>query len=154
MSAPGLKANWPWLLAACLAIAIALIGIGDQFPFSPFPMYSNIDSSADVLYVTNRKDEPLAISSLFDVGSAQAKKRFEKELLAVAETRDYEKATKEQVNLAARSFLQQLWKDRKTKKTEALEGDGLRAHIITISLDSDSKLKRTEQLLGELVFKQ
>ena len=154
MSAPELKVNWPWLLAACLAIAIALIGIGDQFPFSPFPMYSNIDSSADVLYVTNRKDEPLAISSLFDVGSAQAKKRFEKELLAVAETRDYEKATKEQVNLAARSFLQQLWKDRKIKKTEALEGEGLRAHIITISLDSDSKLKRTEQLLGELVFKQ
>lgn len=148
------KSNWLGWLIACFPVAIALVGIGDQFPFSPFPMYSNIDSSADVLFVTNRKDEPLAISSLFDVGSAQAKKRFEKELLAVADTRDYEKATKEQVNLAAQSFLQQLWKDRKVKKTEALQGDGLRAHVITISLDANSKFQRTEQLLGEIVFKQ
>ena len=149
-----IKPKWLGWLVACFPVAIALVAIGDQFPFSPFPMYSNIDSSADVLFVTNRKDEPLAISSLFDVGSAQAKKRFEKELLAVADTRDYEKATKEQVNLAAQSFLQQLWKDRKVKKTEALEMDGLRAHVITISLDANSKFQRTEQLLGEIVFKQ
>jgi hypothetical protein len=148
-----IKPKWLGWLVACPPLAIALVAIGDQFPFSPFPMYSNIDSSADVLYVTNRQDEPLAISSIFDVGSAQAKKRFEKELQAVADTRDYEKATREQVNLAAQSFLQQLWKDRKVKKTEALELDGLRAHVITISLDADSKFQRTEQLLGEIVFK-
>ena len=154
MSNQIMKSNWLWWLIACFPAAIALVAIGDQFPFSPFPMYSNIDSSADVLFVTNRKDEPLAISSLFDVGSAQAKKRFEKELLAVADTRDYERATKEQVNLAAQSFLQQLWKDRKVKKTEALQGDGLRVHVITISLDANSRFQRTEHLLGEIVFKQ
>ena len=154
MSITKIKSNWLWWFAACFPVAIALVAIGDQFPFSPFPMYSKIDSSADVLYVTNRKDEVLAISSLFDVGSAQAKKRFEKELLGVAETRDYEEATTEQVNLAAHSFLQQLWNDRKVKKTEAMEFDGLRAHIITISLNADNKLTTTNQLLGEFDLKK
>lgn len=153
MNTPETTSRWPWCLAACTALAFILVGIGDQFPFSPFPMYSNIDSSADVLFVTNRRDEPLAISSLFDVGSAQAKKRFEKELLAIAKTRDYENASQEQVTEAAHIFLQQLWNDRKAKRTDAMELDGLRARIITVSLDADSKLNRTERLLGELVLK-
>lgn len=142
----------PWLRwpLPCLGLAILLVVIGDQFPFTPFPMYSNVEPSADVLFVTDEQDEPLAISTLFDVGSAQAKKRFEKELLTVSNTRDYEKASPEQVTRAAESFLQQLWKDRKPKRTDALNFQKLRARIITITLDDRSKLQRQEHALGEI----
>lgn len=144
------RMRWPILLGVGAVIAVALVGIGDQYPFSSFPMYSNVEPSADVLLVTDQNDQPLAISSLFDVGSAQGKKRFEKELLAEAKTRDYENAKPEQVSKAAEKFLQNLWKDRKEKKTAALNLTALKARIITISLDENDHFKREAHALGQI----
>lgn len=141
---------WQWWLASCLLVAPLLIAIGDHYPFSPFPMYSKFDSSADILYVTDQNDKPLALSSLFGVGSAQAKKRFERELLDVAKTRDYEKADAAAVTTASTRFLNGLWKDRKSKKTNALGVNTLRLHMITVSLSEDSAFQRQDSLLGEI----
>lgn len=113
-------------------------------------MYSKFDSSADILYVTDQNDKPLALSSLFGVGSAQAKKRFERELLDVAKTRDYEKADAAAVTTASTRFLNGLWKDRKSKKTNALGVNTLRLHMITVSLSEDSAFQRQDSLLGEI----
>jgi hypothetical protein len=138
------------LIAGCVAIAFALVGIKDQYPFSPFPMYSNISPSVDVLYVTDQKDEPLAISSLFDVGSAQSKKRFEKELQSVAKTNEHQKAKPEQIQAAAEKFLKDLWSSRKVHKTDPMGLEKIKARMITIKLDEQSAFQRTERALGEI----
>lgn len=147
--------TWSWRLrlAACMVIAILLVAIGDQYPFSPFPMYSKLDSSADVLYVADQNGKPLALGKLFNVGSAQAKKRFEKELLLLAQTRDYEKAKPEQVHAAAVKFLETLWKDRREHRTVKLDLTQLKAQIITISMDQNEQFQRAEQTLGSISLK-
>ena len=145
-----LRPTWPWWLIACFVIAFGLVGIGDQYPLSPFPMYSNVEPSVDILYVTDQDDKPLPISSLFDVGSAQGKKRFEKELYAISKTRDYENAKPKDVNKAAENFLTKLWADRKVKKTDALGLKQIKARIITVSLDEQSKFDRQEHALGQI----
>lgn len=146
------EGEWLWRvkLGACLVVAILLVVIGDQYPFSPFPMYSKLDSSADVLYVADQEGKPLALGPLFNVGSAQAKKRFEKELLSLAKTRDYEVAKPEQVQQAATIFLQNLWKDRREHRTTKLNLTQLKAQIITISMDENQQFRRVEQTLGTL----
>lgn len=96
----------------CAIVAAALTAIGDAYPLSPFPMYSNIDTSADMLLVTNEKDEVLPLSRLFNSGSAQLKKRYEKVLQKSAGTREYEKASESERRAAGEAFLKDLWADR------------------------------------------
>lgn len=102
--------QYPPLLAA--GLALALVAIGEAYPFSHFPMYSAIESSADMLLVTNEKDEVLPLSRLFHSGSAQLKKRFEKELQTRAGTREYEKADPAKLQAAGEAFLSKLWEGR------------------------------------------
>ncbi len=135
-------------LALCFALAFVLVAIGDQYPFSPFPMYAKLEPEADVLYVADELGQPLPMAKLFNVGSAQGKKRFEKELLDVAKTRDYERVPADKVEEAARRFLAALWKDRKTWRTDSLTIKGLKAQIITISVDAEAQFVRREQTLG------
>ena len=99
-------------LIPCAALAVVLVAIGDAYPLSPFPMYSNIDTSADILLVTNEKDEVLPLSRLFNSGSAQLKKRFEKTLQKVAGTREYEDAPEAKRRAAGMEFLKDLWAGR------------------------------------------
>jgi hypothetical protein len=132
------------------AIAFALIGIGEKFPFSPFPMYANVEPTADVLYVTDDQNRPLALSSIFGVGSAQAKKRFEKELQILTKTRDYEKAAPELLAQAGATFLTTLWKDRKASKLPAEPLQGLQAWILTISAAPEGGFRKETHPVGKI----
>jgi hypothetical protein len=78
------------------ALVIALYVIKEQFPFSNFPMYSNFDSEADVVFVTDQKGDPLAMDKVFSSGgSSTAKKAYKKELgkLTNPNKRDSKQAT-------------------------------------------------------------
>ena len=76
-----LNAFWRWLpFPEMTVLVLALFIIKEQFPFSNFPMYSNINDEADVVYVTNQNDEPLAMKALFKTSSGTAKKSFNTEL--------------------------------------------------------------------------
>ncbi len=103
---------WQHPLVPCAAVAVLLVAVGDAYPLSPFPMYSNIDTSANMLLVTNEKDEALPLSRLFNSGSAQLKKRFEKELQDQTGTREYQDVKPEQQVAAGQAFLRDLWAGR------------------------------------------
>ncbi|TLD70656.1 hypothetical protein FEM03_10080 [Phragmitibacter flavus] len=62
------------------ALVIFLYVVGEQFPFSNFPMYSNFGLDADVMYVTDENDQPLSMKPLLRTSSSSAKKRYKKEL--------------------------------------------------------------------------
>ena len=47
------------------ALVVALLVIGEQFPFSYFPMYSSFDPRADYYYVADSAGQPLACVQAF-----------------------------------------------------------------------------------------
>jgi hypothetical protein len=76
-----LQAFWKHLpFRHMTVLVIALFVIKEQFPFSNFPMYSNFDSEADVVYIADQNGQALAMDEVFRSGSSTAKKAYKKEL--------------------------------------------------------------------------
>ena len=91
-----LRSFWLWLpFRYMTALVVALFVIKEQFPFSNFPMYSNFDTEADVVYVADQNGKPVAMDEVFRSGSSTAKKAYKKELgkLTSPSKRDTREAT-------------------------------------------------------------
>lgn len=95
---------------AMLVLVLALYLIREQFPFSNFPMYSNISEEADVTFVTDQNDKPLAMKALFKTSSGTSKKMYKKELGSITSQtgRDSEEATAEERARAGKAVLDML----------------------------------------------
>ncbi|MBL9113489.1 MAG: hypothetical protein JNJ83_00665 [Verrucomicrobiaceae bacterium] len=125
MSAPiptRLRALWHKLpFPEMSVLVLALFIIKEQFPFSNFPMYSNISEEADVVYVSNQNDEPLAMKSLFRTSSGTSKKKFNTELkkLTNPSGRNSEDATLEERQKAGKVVLDALMADLERKAIPA-----------------------------------
>ncbi len=63
-------------LTALVVIALLLQWIGEEFPFSNFPMYSNLSTKSDYLYLTNEEDQPLGCQSIFNLKTDVLKKMY------------------------------------------------------------------------------
>jgi hypothetical protein len=92
---------------AMLVLVLVLYLIREQFPFSNFPMYSNISEEADVAFVTDQNDRPLAMKDLFKTSSGTSKKMYKKELGTITNPsgRDSEHATPEERAQAGKAVL-------------------------------------------------
>ncbi len=117
-----------------LLLACALVGIGECYPFTPFPMYSNPDGSADILYVTDQTDAPLPMRAVFGVGSAQGKKRYEKVLRSTPGLRDSQRATPTEMRAAGQQFLATLSRDTKPKALQKYSATGLKLWLKRINM--------------------
>lgn len=122
----------------CIIIAFILVGIGDQYPLSHFPMYSRIDGKAEVLYVTNEKDDPMPLSKMFGNGSAQLKKRFESNLFDVAKTKDWWKTTEPQRQEAADRFLAREMEKLDASKRKKYPASSLKVWLISVTMDGSN----------------
>jgi hypothetical protein len=79
-----LSALWHRLpFPAMTVLVLVLYLVKEQFPFSNFPMYSRISEEADVVFITNEKDEAMAMKALFKTSSASTKKMYKKELATI-----------------------------------------------------------------------
>lgn len=70
----GARMRLPLLRVVILVIALLLIG--EQFPFSYFPMYSSFDPEADYYYVADQAGEPYACVEIFGTSTANVKKMY------------------------------------------------------------------------------
>lgn len=79
-------------------LVIALFIIKEQFPFSNFPMYSNFDSEADVLFIADQTGNPVSMDRVFGKGSSTIKKAWKKEVskLVNPRGRDSKQSTPEE----------------------------------------------------------
>lgn len=121
-----------------LVLVLALFFIREQFPFSNFPMYSNISEEADVTFVTDQHDQPLPMKALFKTSSGTSKKMYKKELAAITNPsgRDSDHATAEERAQAGRAVLETL----STRLIAAAVPPGttaLRFHVRTFRAGSD-----------------
>lgn len=96
-----------------VALVVALMIIGEHFPFSNFPMYSNFGTDADVMFVTDQNNEPVYMKPLFNTSSSSAKKRYKKELSTICKKggHDISEATTEERNEAGSNVLKSLMDD-------------------------------------------
>jgi hypothetical protein len=67
-------------------LVLFLFGVKEYYPFSDFPMYSNLDHEADIIYLTDQADQALPMQKVFRTGSGTAKKMYKKELNALTKT--------------------------------------------------------------------
>jgi hypothetical protein len=93
-----------------MLLVLSLYLIKEEFPFSNFPMYSNVSEEADVTFITDQNDNPLPMKALFKTSSGSSKKMYKKELgtLTNASGRDSDHATAEERALAGRAVLDSL----------------------------------------------
>ncbi len=70
-----------------IALVVGLLLIGEQFPFSYFPMYSSFDPVADYYYVTDVEGRPLACLPAFGTSTANVKKMFRARLRVLVAAR-------------------------------------------------------------------
>jgi hypothetical protein len=106
-----LRRLWAWIpFPAMTLMVLALYLIREEFPFSNFPMYSNISEEADVTFVTDQNDKPLPMKDLFRTSSGTSKKMYKKELGALtnAAGRDSEQATAQERAQAGKAVLDSL----------------------------------------------
>jgi hypothetical protein len=53
---------------------------GEEYPFSPFPMYDDFAESASVVYVTDSDGQPVATQKVFGQRASDLKKTYETHL--------------------------------------------------------------------------
>jgi hypothetical protein len=67
-------------------------GRAEYYPFSNYPMYSQFDESDYFVYLADQDGEPLPSKETFRITTPKIKKRFKKELGAVAKRLDVKKS--------------------------------------------------------------
>lgn len=140
---------------AMTLLVLALYLIREEFPFSNFPMYSNISEEADVTFITDQNDRPLAMKALFKTSSGTSKKMYKKELgtLTNRQGRDSEHATAEERAKAGQAVLDLLM----TRLITAAVPPGttaLRFHVRTFRAGVVPEAGAAPEKLAEAVLPQ
>lgn len=135
---------------AMMVLVLALYLIREQFPFSNFPMYSNISNEADVVFVTDQNDQPLPMKALFKTGSASTKKTYKKELAELTNPagRDSDHANAEERAAAGREALA-LLTSRLVRKAVPEGTTALRFHVRTFRAGVNPDDGPAPELLAE-----
>ena len=71
-------------LALMVAMVVGLYLIGDEYPFSNYPMYSNFDEEALVFFLSDENGTPLKMREVFDKSASDAKKIYKNHLQRLA----------------------------------------------------------------------
>lgn len=67
---------WSRDVCAAFLVALALYVIKEWYPFTHFPMYSRLEPSATVVFVTDQENRPISLKRAFGYASSNAKKSF------------------------------------------------------------------------------
>lgn len=133
-----------------IPVVIALFIIKEQFPFSNFPMYSNFDTEADVIFVTDQKDAVLPMDKVFRSGSSTAKKAYKKELgkITAKTKRDTKEATAPERAAAGKIVLGD-WAATVKPGSLSAETTALRLYRRTFELVDGHLSDKAPELLAE-----
>ena len=71
------------LFPMAVLIAVCLI-VEENYPFSDFPMYSNLSPGSHYFHLTDENDDPLPIKALFGISASEFKKIYHSKLTPMA----------------------------------------------------------------------
>ena len=132
-------------------LVILLYVVKEQFPFSNFPMYSNFDNEADVVFIGDQKGDPLPMDEVFRSGSSTAKKAYKKELGKILnpQKRDSKQSTLAERQQAGAIVLGD-WHENMKRERLPAGTTAIRLYRRTFELKDDGKLADdTPELLAE-----
>lgn len=133
-----------------LAATVLLAVMGEQYPFSDFPMYSHLDDHSDVLYVTDQSDVTLSVERLFGTSSSTQKKVFMTELKTICnpKKRDTRDALPEEKSEAGARLMSKLL-PRLDRGELPAGAAGLRIYYKEFKLDAGKISTGQPQLIAE-----
>ena len=144
--------NWRIMTFLQVVAATALLaGVGEQYPFSNFPMYSHLDDHSDVLFLTDLEDRVLPMERLFATSSSTQKKVFMTELKTICnpKKRDTRKALPEEKTEAGGRVMARLLP--KLDRYAAPKGiTGLRLYYKEFTFEKGSIHSGTPQRVAEV----
>ena len=136
---------------ALLVVTVACLAIGEQYPFSDFPMYSSFSRSTYYVYLTSGSDEPVRTWELVGMTTPTLKKvydgemRREAKLLGVPRRR----LTAEQKRTVGERILMRLKSTAPAIEAGAAFPDRLRLHHVDIEL-IDGRIEKKTNLIAEV----
>lgn len=127
---------------------------GEFYPFSNFPMYSRFAPDTYYVYVTDLKNQPVAVGPTFGIAISNVKKAYDRKLTRLKE----ESGAKlkkvdlpaEMKSLAAGEVLN--WLTENAPQPDAVRAlGGIRLHEVTV-LYRDGRVSKNEHQVGEVGF--
>ena len=138
-----------------LAILILwVVGWKQPYPFTRFPMYSNFGEKAEVMFVADQENKPMALVPVFHTLSSAVKKRYYTELKKLIKgARDSSKATNEERTAAAKIILAGLMADVEPSKIPK-DAKVFRLRCRTFQLTKGKLTEAPEVTLAEVEVKR
>jgi hypothetical protein len=140
-------------LALMVAMVVGLYLIGDEYPFSNYPMYSNFDEEALIFFISDENGTPLEMREVFDKSASDAKKIYKNHLQRLAKDADIADDQEPPLTMmqeAGRKVLDQFLTEHKRPDfTEQMAAhSALQAHLRRVWLE-DGKFHDEFTLLAE-----
>ncbi|HEY5705891.1 MAG TPA: hypothetical protein VIS96_09990 [Terrimicrobiaceae bacterium] len=128
-----------------LSVALLLV-VGENYPFSDFPMYSSLDEESTYFVVRNRRGETLPYATSFRSRSSFVPKALKSERRKLEKAGMSSEAASKQ---AGRNVLVSLLERAEPQKREELSRNGLQLVEVRISVN-DFRLEEEENVLAEV----
>ncbi|MFT5467710.1 MAG: hypothetical protein ACI8UO_002817 [Verrucomicrobiales bacterium] len=119
------------------ALIVLILGsfvIGENYPFSPFPMYSDPSKQTVFLYLEDEKGDPVGVKTHTNVSSSALSKTYGKYLDRIGEKKDIQ-PYKLPIEDQAAAGLETLEFLRKKARDRGKKGEGLPATLRLIRVD-------------------
>ena len=131
-------------------LTVALLLIGEEFPFSYFPMYSSFDPQTDYYFVADEGGNPLACVEVFGTSTANVKKMYRARLRALLERRDAQEAEASLLEreLIGREMLVYL-RGLGGRSGRTVPTDAILLKRVVVERTEEGKIKRTETIVAE-----
>jgi hypothetical protein len=133
-------------------VVVALYFIGERFPFSNFPMYSNFDEEARVVFVTDESGGVLPIKQLFRRASSSSKKMYKARLNRICRENGTgpDDASEDDRRAAAAWVLDELLKLKRPRSFEELTAGKAKLQLgIERIILEDGTIRRERTVLAE-----
>jgi hypothetical protein len=140
-------ANIPFL--SVVALALIMQATKEFYPFSHYPMYSDLPPSVEYYYLTTCRGELIPQVRFFGFSTSWTKKMLNSRLKAITGGRNIDDATPEEIKEAGLQTLQYLMDHCKDHHRAKLAAEGLRLHSVFVER-SENGLVRNSSVIAEL----
>ena len=146
--------NWFRVIAkipflAVIVLALIMQATKEFYPFSHYPMYSDLTPSVEYYYLTTAKGEPLPQVRYFGFSTSWTKKMLNSRLRKITGGRNIDDATSAEIKEAGQQTLQYLMDHCKDHQRARLVAEGLQLHCVFVER-SGNRLIRRPSVVAEL----
>ena len=131
------------------ALALLMQATKEFYPFSNYPMYSDLTPSVEYYYLSTSRGEAIPQVRFFGFSTSWTKKMLNSRLKKITGGGNIEDATPDQIRQAGEDTLRYLMEHCKEHQKARLISEGLRLHRVLVER-SGNRLIRKPWIIAEL----